>query len=63
MSGTQAVAEITLCPTCEAPQTTTADLMLNELITCAECSSELEVVSLQPLTLTLAPPCEEDWGE
>jgi len=34
-----------------------------ELITCPECGTEMEVVSLNPPTLEAAPPEEEDWGE
>jgi alpha-aminoadipate carrier protein LysW len=37
--------------------------MLHELLRCADCGAELEVVSLEPLTLDLAPIEEEDWGE
>ena len=45
------------------PQEIPGDAMLNELIACGDCGCELEIVSLQPLALELAPPCEEDWGE
>ncbi|MCY3934699.1 MAG: lysine biosynthesis protein LysW [Chloroflexi bacterium] len=48
---------------CDATQEISADAMLNELIACGDCGGELEIVSLQPLRLELAPPCEEDWGE
>jgi len=37
--------------------------ILHELLRCAECGAELEVVSLEPLALDLAPIEEEDWGE
>jgi alpha-aminoadipate carrier protein LysW len=36
---------------------------LSEIVQCPECSSELEVVSLAPPALALAPEIEEDWGE
>jgi alpha-aminoadipate carrier protein LysW len=36
---------------------------LSEISQCPDCSSELEVTSLQPVTLALAPEIEEDWGE
>ncbi|MCY4105879.1 MAG: lysine biosynthesis protein LysW [Chloroflexi bacterium] len=58
-----AVQEAVLCPMCDATQEIPADAMLNELIACGDCGGELEIVSLQPLRLELAPPCEEDWGE
>ena len=52
----------TECPECAA------DLQLNDVLTgeivqCADCSAELEILSLQPLSLGLAPAVEEDWGE
>ena len=34
-----------------------------EILDCPECGAELEVRSLQPLVLALAPRVEEDWGE
>ena len=58
-----AVQEALLCPVCDATQDIPVDAMLNELIACGDCGSELEILSLQPLILELAPPCEEDWGE
>jgi len=50
------------CPECGA-DLTLEDPIEGEIITCAECGVELEVLSLQPLTLDLAPEEEEDWGE
>lgn len=40
-----------------------ADAEEGELITCPECGTEMEVVSLNPPSLEPAPPEEEDWGE
>jgi alpha-aminoadipate carrier protein LysW len=34
-----------------------------ELVSCPECGTELEVISLNPPTLHAAPSEEEDWGE
>lgn len=51
------------CPTCDAAVPVPADVVANELISCPDCGSDLEVVSLNPLTLDLAPDVEEDWGE
>ncbi|HXG87430.1 MAG TPA: lysine biosynthesis protein LysW [Vicinamibacterales bacterium] len=50
------------CPECfaEVPLT---DVMQNEITQCPGCGAELEIASLAPLTLTLAPKEEEDWGE
>ena len=50
------------CPECfaEVPLT---NVMQNEITQCPGCGAELEITSLSPLTLTLAPQEEEDWGE
>lgn len=53
----------TTCPECDADITLPADAMENELISCPDCGVELEVISLDPLELDLAPEVEEDWGE
>jgi alpha-aminoadipate carrier protein LysW len=50
------------CPECFAEITMT-DVMQNEITQCPGCGSELEVTGLSPLTLSLAPQEEEDWGE
>ena len=51
------------CPVCEADVTIPADAMENELLACPDCGTELEIISLNPLTLEEAPEVEEDWGE
>ena len=50
------------CPECFADVTLTK-VMQNEITQCPGCAAELEIVSLDPLTLALAPQEEEDWGE
>ena len=50
------------CPECEALLTLN-DVLRGEIITCPECSAELEVVSIDPIQLELAPMEQEDWGE
>ena len=52
----------TPCPECFAEITLT-DVMQHEITQCPGCGAELEVISLAPLTLALAPQEEEDWGE
>ncbi|MCY4146453.1 MAG: lysine biosynthesis protein LysW [Chloroflexi bacterium] len=52
-----------LCPECDAVVYIPVDAMENELLACAECGSELEIMCLRPLELALAPEVEEDWGE
>jgi len=51
------------CPECAAEVSLADDVMEGEIVQCAECGAELEVVSLSPPTLDLAPGEEEDWGE
>ena len=51
------------CPECDASPGIPDDAMENELIVCVDCGAELEIVSLAPLQLELAPEVEEDWGE
>ena len=52
-----------LCPECDAKVDIPADAMENELVSCAECGTELEIMKLDPVELQLAPEVEEDWGE
>ncbi|MFH1536610.1 MAG: lysine biosynthesis protein LysW [Patescibacteria group bacterium] len=52
-----------LCPECEGQVVLPSDAEVGEILTCSDCSSELEVRSLEPLIIELAPEEEEDWGE
>ncbi len=56
-------SETPLCPECDAEVEIPADAMENELLSCAECGTELEIMNLDPIALELAPEVEEDWGE
>ncbi len=51
------------CPECDAEVSIPNNAMENELISCPDCGTELEIISLNPITLDLAPEVEEDWGE
>lgn len=52
------------CPECDATLTlNTAALIEGEIVPCPDCGAELEVISVEPLELALAPTVEEDWGE
>ena len=51
------------CPVCDANIELEENVELNELISCPDCGSELEVVKLDPPELEEAPQEEEDWGE
>ena len=51
------------CPECFAEISLKDDVMQGEIVVCPDCGAELEVTSLNPPTLELAPMEEEDWGE
>lgn len=53
----------TECVECGAALDVAEDVMQGEILACADCGAELEVVSLEPLTVDLAPMEMEDWGE
>ena len=55
--------QTSVCLECEAEIVIPADAVENELLRCPDCGVELEIISLHPLTLELAPDVEEDWGE
>ena len=50
------------CPECDAVITMQKP-MKGEIVVCPDCGAELEVTSVDPLQLELAPEEEEDWGE
>lgn len=51
------------CPECEAEITLEADVVVGEILVCPDCGVDLEVMSLDPPEVDLAPMEEEDWGE
>jgi len=51
------------CPECEAAIRLERHPLRGQVIRCTDCGVELEVTSLQPLVLELAPEVQEDWGE
>lgn len=52
----------TNCPECDA-LLSLIDPLEGEIVPCPDCGVELEVISLDPLILEMAPEVEEDWGE
>jgi alpha-aminoadipate carrier protein LysW len=40
-----------------------ADSYPGEIVSCSNCSMELEILSMTPVELAIAPKPEEDWGE
>lgn len=51
------------CPECAAEFGLEPGTEVNEIVVCPDCGVELEVVSLDPPAVELAPMEEEDWGE
>jgi len=51
------------CLECAAELDLAPDVEEGEIVVCPDCGVELEVMSLEPITLELAPEVEEDWGE
>jgi alpha-aminoadipate carrier protein LysW len=51
------------CPICDGSIRPRAEMVLDELLDCSDCGSELLVVELDPPRLEAAPVAEEDWGE
>lgn len=62
MSGAMGAAGV-ICPECAATVPLGGVPIQNEIVPCPECGVELEVVSVNPLAVELAPPVQEDWGE
>jgi alpha-aminoadipate carrier protein LysW len=51
------------CPECSAEITLESTTVVGEIIVCPDCGVDLEVKSLNPATVDLAPMEQEDWGE
>jgi alpha-aminoadipate carrier protein LysW len=51
------------CPECGADLDLAPDVEEGEIVVCSDCGVELEVLSVDPLQVDLAPEVEEDWGE
>ena len=51
------------CPECGAETTLEASVEVGEIIVCPDCGVDLEVTSLNPAAVELAPMEQEDWGE
>ena len=63
MSPTTTESISTPCPECDAPVGFARRPLQGEVTRCPGCNAELEVTRPEPVTLELAPPVEEDWGE
>ncbi len=52
-----------VCCECDANVSLDEGTIKGEIVQCPDCGVELEVESVSPVTLRLAPQEEEDWGE
>lgn len=51
------------CVVCGAEVRLVDKVVIGEILVCGDCGTELEVLSLDPLTVDEAPMEMEDWGE
>ncbi len=51
------------CTECAAEISLAENTEVGEIIVCPDCGVDLEVVSLDPAAVELAPMEQEDWGE
>ena len=51
------------CLECAAELNLASDVEVGEIVVCPDCGVELEVTSVDPITVEEAPEVEEDWGE
>lgn len=51
------------CIECQANIDFSADVKSGEVITCPDCTTDLEVKQVKPLKLGIAPAVQEDWGQ
>jgi alpha-aminoadipate carrier protein LysW len=52
-----------ICVECDAEFSVNASVEESEILVCPDCGVDLEVISVNPLMVDLAPMEEEDWGE
>lgn len=52
-----------ICPECLAEIDLNGGVEVGEILVCPDCGVDLEIISLQPVSVELAPMEEEDWGE
>lgn len=52
-----------LCLNCHAEIQLLTTVQKGEVITCPDCSLDLEITNIKPIEVAKAPEVEEDWGE
>lgn len=63
MSDTTTLGSEVTCPECDGLVPFDRHPLNGQVVRCPDCGVELEVVSLSPVVLEIAPEVEEDWGE
>ncbi|CAG0948804.1 alpha-aminoadipate/glutamate carrier protein LysW [Phycisphaerales bacterium] len=63
MSATPTASHQCECPECAGSVNFARAPLNGEVVRCGDCGVELEVTNTAPITVTLAPEVEEDWGE
>jgi alpha-aminoadipate/glutamate carrier protein LysW len=51
------------CPECVGDIALDETTEVNEIVVCSDCGVDLEITTLDPIAVELAPMEEEDWGE
>lgn len=51
------------CPECDAELALEVSTEVGEIIVCPDCGVDLEITSLDPASVEIAPMEQEDWGE
>ncbi|MEU4744962.1 lysine biosynthesis protein LysW [Actinosynnema sp. NPDC023658] len=51
------------CVSCDSEFEVRTDSYPGEIVGCPGCNAELEILSMTPVELAIAPEPEEDWGE
>ena len=51
------------CTECAEGLAIAADVIAGEIVPCPTCGAEMEVLTVEPVTIGPAPAIEEDWGE
>jgi alpha-aminoadipate/glutamate carrier protein LysW len=59
----ESIMSTVTCPECEAEIMLDAGTESGEIIVCSDCGVDLEVTSIDPAAVQVAPMEQEDWGE
>lgn len=54
---------MTICPICVVQLKLLPDSIIGELLECQDCGTELFITGVDPITVEIAPPVDEDWGQ